>query len=200
MGYVQPSERFDAAIEGLRAAIRDTTKATTTFGYGPRFLHSTGQFHKGGPKTGVFLQLVHDGPDDVDIPDAGFTFGTLKNAQADGDLLTLASTASRRSECGWRATRPRRSGATGVSSRAALVLIAGALIAGCGDDGGDGDGDEEAIREVVRLSLTTDDPEGDCNERLTEASSSARTAAGHAAGRSRRATRRTRLSRSSSPA
>jgi transaldolase/glucose-6-phosphate isomerase len=89
MGYVQPSERFDKAIEGLRAAIRDARKVTTTFGYGPRFLHSTGQFHKGGPKTGVFLQLVHDGPDDVEIPDAGYTFGTLKNAQATGDLETL---------------------------------------------------------------------------------------------------------------
>ncbi|HEX8648511.1 MAG TPA: bifunctional transaldolase/phosoglucose isomerase [Thermoleophilaceae bacterium] len=89
MGYVQPSERFDRAIEGLRAAIRDATKATTTFGYGPRFLHSTGQFHKGGPKTGVFVQLVHDGDEDVEIPDAGYTFGTLKNAQATGDLETL---------------------------------------------------------------------------------------------------------------
>ncbi|HEX8067073.1 MAG TPA: bifunctional transaldolase/phosoglucose isomerase [Thermoleophilaceae bacterium] len=89
MGYVQPSERFDRAIEGLRAAIRNGTKATTTFGYGPRFLHSTGQFHKGGPKTGIFLQLVHDGEEDVEIPDAGYTFGTLKNAQATGDLETL---------------------------------------------------------------------------------------------------------------
>src|SRR5256714_8832316 len=89
MGYVQPSERFDQAVEGLRAAIRDATKATTTFGYGPRFLHSTGQFHKGGPKTGIFLQLVHDGEHDVEVPGAGYTFGTLKNAQATGDLLTL---------------------------------------------------------------------------------------------------------------
>jgi glucose-6-phosphate isomerase len=91
MGYVQPSERFDRAVEALRVAIRDATKATTTFGYGPRFLHSTGQFHKGGPKTGIFLQLVHDGPEDVEIPDAGYTFGTLKNAQATGDLQTLRS-------------------------------------------------------------------------------------------------------------
>jgi len=89
MGYVQPSERFDEAIAGLRAAIRDATKATTTFGYGPRFLHSTGQFHKGGPKTGLFVQLVHDGDEDVEIPDAGYTFGTLKNAQATGDLETI---------------------------------------------------------------------------------------------------------------
>jgi transaldolase/glucose-6-phosphate isomerase len=89
MGYVQPSERFDQAIDALRIAIRDATKATTTFGYGPRFLHSTGQFHKGGPPTGIFLQLVHDGEEDVEIPRAGYTFGTLKNAQATGDLQTL---------------------------------------------------------------------------------------------------------------
>ena len=89
MGYVPPSPGFDEAITELRRTIRDATRATTTFGYGPRFLHSTGQFHKGGPKTGVFLQLVHDGEDDVEIPDAGYTFGTLKNAQATGDLQTL---------------------------------------------------------------------------------------------------------------
>jgi transaldolase/glucose-6-phosphate isomerase len=89
MGYVQPDERFDAAVDDLRIAIRDATRATTTFGYGPRFLHSTGQFHKGGPKEGIFLQLVHDGGEDIEIPRAGYTFGTLKNAQATGDLQTL---------------------------------------------------------------------------------------------------------------
>jgi hypothetical protein len=89
MGYVEPSERLDRAVTALRLAIREATKATTTFGYGPRFLHSTGQFHKGGPATGVFLQLVHDGEEDVEIPEAGYTFGTLKNAQATGDLNTL---------------------------------------------------------------------------------------------------------------
>ena len=89
MGYVQPSEEFDAAVAELRAAIRDSTKATTTFGYGPRFLHSTGQFHKGGPKTGRFLQLLHDGDADVEIPGRSYTFTTLKNAQAIGDLQTL---------------------------------------------------------------------------------------------------------------
>ena len=62
---------------------------TTTFGYGPRFLHSTGQFHKGGPPTGRFLQLLHDGPEDVQIPGRPFTFTTLKNAQAIGDFKTL---------------------------------------------------------------------------------------------------------------
>jgi glucose-6-phosphate isomerase len=89
MGYVQPSDEFDAAVADLRAAIRDSTKATTTFGYGPRFLHSTGQLHKGGPPTGLFLQLIHDGDEDIQVPEADYTFGTLKNAQAAGDLLTL---------------------------------------------------------------------------------------------------------------
>ena len=91
MGYLQPSPEFDAAAAELRETIRAATKATTTFGYGPRFLHSTGQFHKGGPKTGRFLQLIHDGPEDVEIPGKPFTFTTLKNAQAIGDLETLRS-------------------------------------------------------------------------------------------------------------
>ncbi len=89
MGYVKPSPAFDTAVTELRAAVRDATKATTTFGYGPRFLHSTGQFHKGGPKTGRFLQLIHDGAADEQIPGKQYTFTTLKNAQALGDLQTL---------------------------------------------------------------------------------------------------------------
>jgi transaldolase/glucose-6-phosphate isomerase len=88
-GFVKPSKEFDEAIVELRRAIRDKTKATTTFGYGPRYLHSTGQFHKGGPPTGVFIQFVHDGDDDIEIPGAGYSFKTLKNAQALGDYKTL---------------------------------------------------------------------------------------------------------------
>jgi transaldolase / glucose-6-phosphate isomerase len=76
-------------VAELRTTIRDATRATTTFGYGPRFLHSTGQLHKGGPPNGIFLQLIHDGGEDVDIPGAGYSFGTLKQAQAIGDLQTL---------------------------------------------------------------------------------------------------------------
>jgi hypothetical protein len=89
MGYLQPSDEVDAAIDELRVKIRERTGATTTFGYGPRFLHSTGQFHKGGPPTGRFLQLVHDGGQDAEIPEAGYGFRHLKNAQAIGDLQTL---------------------------------------------------------------------------------------------------------------
>jgi hypothetical protein len=93
MAYAQPTDDLDAAAAELRSAIRagetGAAEATTTFGYGPRFLHSTGQFHKGGPKAGLFLQLVHDGPRDVAIPGARYSFTTLKNAQAIGDLQTL---------------------------------------------------------------------------------------------------------------
>jgi transaldolase/glucose-6-phosphate isomerase len=89
LGYIAPCVRVDRAVAELRSAIRDATSATTTFGYGPRYLHSTGQFHKGGPKTGRFLVLIHDGPDDVAIPSRPFGFRTLKNAQALGDLETL---------------------------------------------------------------------------------------------------------------
>jgi glucose-6-phosphate isomerase/transaldolase/glucose-6-phosphate isomerase len=89
MGYVQPSERFDRAIADLRTAIRDATKSTTTFGYGPRFLHSTGQLHKGGPKTGAFVQLFSPPDTDIDVPDEPYGLATLISAQADGDLQTL---------------------------------------------------------------------------------------------------------------
>jgi transaldolase/glucose-6-phosphate isomerase len=103
MGYLQPSADFDAAVAELRLAIRSATRATTTYGYGPRFLHSTGQFHKGGPKVGRFLQLVHDSPPDVAIPGAPYTFTQLKNAQAIGDLNTLR-------ELGFPAERVRLKG------------------------------------------------------------------------------------------
>ena len=89
LGYVTPSDEFDAAVEELRVKIRERTKATTTFGYGPRYLHSTGQYHKGGPPNGVFLQLCARAEEDVEIPEAGYSFEHLKNAQALGDAQTL---------------------------------------------------------------------------------------------------------------
>jgi len=88
-GYVGPSAAFDAAVADLRRVVRDRTRMTTTFGYGPRFLHSTGQLHKGGPPVGRFLQLVHDVGEDAEVPGAGYGWGTLKNAQALGDLRAL---------------------------------------------------------------------------------------------------------------
>jgi transaldolase/glucose-6-phosphate isomerase len=91
MGYLPYSGAVDAAVARLRAAVRDATGAATTFGYGPRFLHSTGQLHKGGPATGTFLQLVHDGGEDLEIPGETNSFRELIDAQADGDLQTLRS-------------------------------------------------------------------------------------------------------------
>jgi glucose-6-phosphate isomerase len=87
--FVDPGGPAVAAIEAARVALRDRLGVATTVGLGPRFLHSTGQLHKGGPDTGVFLQVVGDDPEDVEIPGAGYGFSTLKHAQADGDLLTL---------------------------------------------------------------------------------------------------------------
>jgi glucose-6-phosphate isomerase len=89
LGYMPESPTLDEEIASLREVIRARTKAATTFGYGPRYLHSTGQLHKGGPATGRFLQLVHPAEKDEDVPNAAYGFETLKAAQALGDLRTL---------------------------------------------------------------------------------------------------------------
>jgi transaldolase/glucose-6-phosphate isomerase len=89
LGYVTPSDEFDDAIRDLRVSLRERTKCTTTFGYGPRYLHSTGQYHKGGPANGLFIQLYQRAGQDVEIPEAGYSFEHLKNAQALGDMQTL---------------------------------------------------------------------------------------------------------------
>jgi transaldolase / glucose-6-phosphate isomerase len=89
LGYLTPSEEYDDAARELRAALRERTKCATTFGYGPRYLHSTGQYHKGGPANGLFIQLYQPGTEDVEIPEAGYSFEHLKNAQALGDMKTL---------------------------------------------------------------------------------------------------------------
>jgi len=89
LGYLPYSDALDEAIVELRVRIRDLTDAATTFGYGPRFQHSTGQLHKGGPPTGRFLQLVNQPERDAPIPGASYSFATLIAAQAAGDLQTL---------------------------------------------------------------------------------------------------------------
>lgn len=89
--YIDPEAGAVDAIEDARTAIRDRLRVATTVGLGPRFLHSTGQLHKGGPPSGVFIQVVGDDPADVAIPGRPFGFSTLKHAQAEGDLATLRS-------------------------------------------------------------------------------------------------------------
>jgi hypothetical protein len=89
MAYVAPAAETDQALTAIRVAIRDQHRVATTVGYGPRFLHSTGQLHKGGPNTGVFLQIVGDDLNDLQIPGASYSFGQLKQAQALGDYMAL---------------------------------------------------------------------------------------------------------------
>jgi transaldolase/glucose-6-phosphate isomerase len=88
--YVDPTPGTEGLLRRLRLAIRDRHRIATTVGMGPRFLHSTGQLHKGGPDTGVFVQVVdRSQTSDISIPGASYTFGELIDAQALGDLLAL---------------------------------------------------------------------------------------------------------------
>ncbi len=87
--YVPRNAVNDALLEDARTRLRDRYRVATTVGYGPRYLHSTGQLHKGGPDTGVFIQVTAGDHEDLVVPGAPYTFGALKQAQALGDLLSL---------------------------------------------------------------------------------------------------------------
>jgi len=87
--YVAPGQAVWDQLQAIRLQLRDGLRVATTLGYGPRYLHSTGQLHKGGPNKGLFLQLLGHDPDDVEIPGQPYSFGTLKRAQARGDLTAL---------------------------------------------------------------------------------------------------------------
>ena len=89
LAFIAPDAGRDRALNAIRLAIRDKYRVATTVGYGPRYLHSTGQLHKGGPNTGVFLQIVGDDPKDIPIPGERLSFGVLKQAQALGDFQAL---------------------------------------------------------------------------------------------------------------
>jgi glucose-6-phosphate isomerase len=87
--YVAPGAAVWGKLQTVRLRLRDGLHLATTAGYGPRYLHSTGQFHKGGPNRGLFLQLLGHDPDDVAIPGQAYGFSVLKRAQARGDLAAL---------------------------------------------------------------------------------------------------------------
>jgi hypothetical protein len=92
LAFVDPGDdALLADLERARVALRDKYRVATTVGVGPRFLHSTGQLHKGGPPTGVFLQLLGEDESDVSIPGKPYGFSKLKRAQAAGDLQALQS-------------------------------------------------------------------------------------------------------------
>jgi len=95
LAYVPRTAENDRWLQSTRVAIRNRHRVATTVGYGPRFLHSTGQLHKGGPPSGVFLQLVGEDELELAIPGAEYDFGTLKRAQAAGDLASLRALGRR---------------------------------------------------------------------------------------------------------
>jgi glucose-6-phosphate isomerase len=89
LAYATPSAKIERAIRLLRRTLASHFRVSTTAGYGPRYLHSTGQLHKGGPNSGCFLQLIEPMHPDLEIPGKSFTFGTLAQAQAIGDVEAL---------------------------------------------------------------------------------------------------------------
>ena len=95
MAYVPETPEVDRALSHLRRLVLGRFGIATTLGYGPRLLHSTGQLHKGGPASGLFLQLTADHERDVEIPGAPYTFGGLTDAQALGDLRALRAAGRR---------------------------------------------------------------------------------------------------------
>jgi transaldolase/glucose-6-phosphate isomerase len=95
LDYFEESEDAEGLVQQIRTHLRDATRCATTTGYGPRFLHSTGQLHKGGPDSGVFIQVTAADARDVEIPGEPFTFSTLKEAQALGDFRSLATRGRR---------------------------------------------------------------------------------------------------------
>ncbi|MBJ7599836.1 MAG: transaldolase [Candidatus Nephthysia bennettiae] len=111
MAYTSRTAASEAALAQIRGRVRQATRLATTAGYGPRYLHSTGQLHKGGPATGLSLQVVQDDTKDVEIPGEPYTFSTLKRAQALGDLRALEAhgrpvlrvTLGRSLGSGWKA-------------------------------------------------------------------------------------------------
>ncbi len=91
MAYLERSDDHERLLQEIRLAIRDHFRVATMLGYGPRFLHSTGQLHKGGPPNGLFLQITADDKEDIPIPGEKYTFGILKRAQALGDFYSLTN-------------------------------------------------------------------------------------------------------------
>lgn len=90
LGYIEMTGEHEAALQKLRTVVRDRKRVATCLGFGPRFLHSTGQAYKGGPNSGVFLQITCDDAADLAVPGRKFTFGVVKAAQARGDFEVLA--------------------------------------------------------------------------------------------------------------
>jgi transaldolase/glucose-6-phosphate isomerase len=120
LGYVAMNESHESALQTSRHRVRDRKRVATCLGFGPRFLHSTGQLYKGGPSTGVFLQVTCDDARDLPVPGQKYTFGLVKAAQARGDFQVLA-------ERGRRALRVHLGPDVAAGLRALDAAIAKAL-------------------------------------------------------------------------
>ena len=120
LAYVERSAAHEASLRRLRNAVRDARRVATTVGFGPRFLHSTGQAFKGGPDSGVFLQVTCDDEHDLPVPGHPCTFGVVKTAQARGDVAVL-------SERGRRMLRLHLAGPVGPGLAALADLVRRAL-------------------------------------------------------------------------
>jgi transaldolase/glucose-6-phosphate isomerase len=120
LAYVEMSRAHEEALQTSRHRVRDRKRVATCLGFGPRFLHSTGQAYKGGPNTGVFLQVTADDARDLPVPGSGYTFGAVKAAQARGDFQVLA-------ERGRRALRVHLGADVAAGLRALDAAIAEAL-------------------------------------------------------------------------
>ena len=90
LAYIERNPAHERLFNDVRRSVRDATRAATCLGFGPRFLHSTGQAYKGGPPSGVFVEITCDDAADVPVPGSRYTFGTVKQAQARGDFQVLA--------------------------------------------------------------------------------------------------------------
>ena len=89
------NEEHEDLLQAMRLSVRDARRVATCLGFGPRFLHSTGQAYKGGPNSGVFLQITCDDRKDLEVPGKPYKFGTVKAAQARGDFAVLAERGRR---------------------------------------------------------------------------------------------------------
>jgi transaldolase / glucose-6-phosphate isomerase len=95
LGYIQMNAEHEQSLQSVRHSVRDTKRVATCLGFGPRFLHSTGQAYKGGPNSGVFLQITCDDAVELPVPGQKYTFGVVKAAQARGDFQVLAERGRR---------------------------------------------------------------------------------------------------------
>jgi len=95
LGYIPMNTENEKALQAIRHSVRDSKRVATCLGFGPRFLHSTGQAYKGGPNSGLFLQITYDDASDLPVPGQKYTFGIVKAAQARGDFAVLAERGRR---------------------------------------------------------------------------------------------------------